>query len=257
MIIVWGFIAFWTLVDPGFYQRCYASKDDKIPKKGILISIAFWMMFDVCTTFIGLYARAAMPNIDPVTSLAVFSASVLPVGLIGLFFAGLLATIMSTVDSFLFLGAMNISHDIYHKTINPNASDEKVIFVTKIAIVFTALASMIMAIYFNSLVSMWYSIGTIGISAMLVPLLAGFFYKGRKSELAALASMSLGALTSFIWLVNGWLNNIDGWAQYLFGIEPMYSGLFVSFAAFAIITLIENRFGNSRIGEKINFGVGT
>ena len=39
LILVWGFLALWTLVDPGFYQRCYATKDSNIPKRGILISI--------------------------------------------------------------------------------------------------------------------------------------------------------------------------------------------------------------------------
>ncbi len=40
----------------------------------------------------------------------------------GLFFAGVLATVMSTIDSFAFAGAMNISHDIYSKFINNRSS---------------------------------------------------------------------------------------------------------------------------------------
>ena len=44
-ILVWFFIALWTFVDPGFYQRCAAAKSPETAKKGILISIGFWFIF--------------------------------------------------------------------------------------------------------------------------------------------------------------------------------------------------------------------
>ncbi len=60
-ILVWFFIALWTIVDPAFHQRCYAAKDGKTARNGILISILFWFCFDFMTTTAGLYARAAQP----------------------------------------------------------------------------------------------------------------------------------------------------------------------------------------------------
>ncbi len=241
MILVWGFIAFWTLVDPGFYQRCYAAKDSSIPKKGILLSVLFWMLFDVCTTFTGMYARAAMPGIDPVTAYPVFADAVLPIVLKGLFFTGILATIMSTIDSFTFLGAMNIAHDYYKSIINPKASDKKVMFVAKIGVVITAIFSLTLALFFKSIISMWYTIGTVGISAMLVPVLAGFFYKGKKSGLASFISMIAGSLTSISWLAYGWLHMYEGWPSYLLGLEPLYPGLLVSLVTFVVITMLDKK----------------
>ncbi len=243
MILVWGFIAFWTLVDPGFYQRCYAAKDSKIPRKGVLISVLFWVLFDVCTTFTGMYARAAMPNIDPVTAYPIFAAAVLPVFLKGLFFTGVIATIMSTIDSFTFVGAMNISHDIYRKIFRPDADDKKVIKVTKLAIILTGIIALAMALFFESIVGMWYTIGTIGISALLVPMMAGFFWKRRKSEIASVLSMILGALTSFLWMVHGYLNAYEGWPMYLFEIEPLYPGLLVSLVIFVLINFLHKKKG--------------
>ena len=37
-LFAWGFIALSTLVDPNFYQRCFAAKKPQVAKKGILIS---------------------------------------------------------------------------------------------------------------------------------------------------------------------------------------------------------------------------
>jgi len=63
-ITVWFFIALWTLVDPAFHQRCYAAKDGATARRGILISILFWFCFDFMTSTTGLYARAALPELD-------------------------------------------------------------------------------------------------------------------------------------------------------------------------------------------------
>lgn len=228
MILVWGFIACWTLVDPSFYQRCYATTDSKTAKNGILISILFWMLFDICTTFTGMYARAAMPMIDPTTAYAVFPAAILPVVVRGLFFTGMLATIMSTVDSFALSSAMNLSHDIYHKVFRPQASEEKVLSMTRWGVVVAVLFALILALRFESLVAMWYTIGTIGVSALLMPMLFGFFSKRKISGHLAFASMLLGAGTASFWMWYGYQHLYEGWPTYIWGLEPLYSGIAVS-----------------------------
>ncbi len=73
-LIVWFLIALWTFADPGFHQRCYAAKTGDIAKKGILISICFWALFDFLTTSTGLYSRALIPDIkQPVLAFPLLS----------------------------------------------------------------------------------------------------------------------------------------------------------------------------------------
>ncbi len=247
MILVWGLLAFWTLVDPGFYQRCYAAKDSCIPKKGILIAIGFWLLFDICTTFTGMYAAAAynaglLSVESAATSYLSIAGSVLPPVLLGIFLTGLIATVMSTVDSFTLLGAMNISHDLYKSIFRPKSTEKQEIKMTKIGIIITAGFAMILALFFDSIVAMWYTIGTIGISALIVPILVGFFYKGKKSSLASILSMFAGSGTSLFWLISGYMN-LDswGWPQYLYGLEPLYPGLLMSLVVFVIVNIIHTR----------------
>ena len=245
-ILIWGMIAFWTLADPGFYQRCYAAKDDKIPKKGILVSIGFWLLFDICTTFTGIYAVAAsqaglLEVESALTSYLSIAGALLPVGLLGLFLTGLIATVMSTADSFTFLGAMNISHDLYKNIFRKKATEKQEIRMTKIGIIITVGFAVILSLYFDSIVDMWYYIGTIGISAMIVPILVGFFYKGKKSPLAAILSMISGSGTSLIWVIHGYLNAEFGWSVYFGGIEPLYPGLLASLIVFVVVNFIHVR----------------
>ena len=246
-ILIWGFLAFWTLADPSFYQRCYATKDDKLPKKGILISIGFWVLFDICTTFTGMYAAAAsnaglINVIDPSKAYFLIAGDLLPPFLFGLFLTGLISTVMSTVDSFTLLGAINISHDLYKKILKSDATEKQVINATKIGIIITSGFAVVLALFFNSVIAMWYTIGTIGISALIVPILAGFFYKGRKSSLASILSMLAGSFMALLWFINGYIN-LDqwGWPQYIAGIEPMYPGLLASSIVFVVVTIADAR----------------
>ena len=64
MILVWFFIASWTFVDPGFYQRSAAARDPATARRGILISIGLWFVFDLLTTTAGLYAFLHLPGLD-------------------------------------------------------------------------------------------------------------------------------------------------------------------------------------------------
>ena len=63
---------------------------------------------------------------------------------------------MSTVDSFTFLGAMNISHDLYKHLFNKKATEKQVMKMTRIGIVITAGFALILALLFDSIVAMWY-----------------------------------------------------------------------------------------------------
>ncbi|MEO6461828.1 MAG: hypothetical protein ABIP29_02020, partial [Candidatus Eisenbacteria bacterium] len=95
-IFVWYVLAMITLVEPAFYQRCYAAKSPAVARNGILVSIVFWAFFDFMTTTVGLYARAALPHLaDPVAAYPALAVEVLPAIALGLFMLGMLATVMS------------------------------------------------------------------------------------------------------------------------------------------------------------------
>ena len=110
---VWFFIALWTFVDPSFHQRAAAAESPETARKGIFISIGFWTVFDFLTCFTGLYAFAILgPDLEePILSYPLLADQLLPVGLKGIFFITLLATIMSTLDSYLFISGQTLGRD--------------------------------------------------------------------------------------------------------------------------------------------------
>jgi solute:Na+ symporter, SSS family len=235
-LIVWGFLAMGTLVDPNFYQRCYAAGKPKIAKSGILLSIFFWFLFDICTTFIGIYARAVIPNVsDAKLSFPLFADYILPVGLKGLCFTGIIATVMSTVDSYCLVGGVTLAHDLYHKYINRNASEETLVKVSRIGVFLTCVIGVVFALIYNtSIKTLWYVIGSITFSVLFFPVLAGIFIIKRGKSRGGFPSMIFGALGSIGWFVLQNCNLPGRIASTVKLIDALYVGLLASIAGFFI-----------------------
>jgi SSS family solute:Na+ symporter len=222
-LLSWFFIALWTIVDPGFHQRCSAAKSPKVARNGILLSIIFWAIFDMLTLTIGLYAKTLLPNIEPIYTYPLIAAKMLPIGILGLFFTGLIATVMSTLDSYLFISAQTIGYDILYKSgvkIGKNNS-------VKIGYLFTGITAIILLCIFPSVIKLWYLIGSIIIPSILLPVIFAFTKK-QFPQKVILISMIGSFSISLIWLLFGIVNKDVSGNQYLFSIEPFYPGILFS-----------------------------
>ncbi len=234
-IAVWFFIALWTLVDPAFYQRCYAAKDGKTAQRGILVSILFWFCFDFLTSTAGLYARATLPDLQHAAYAYPMLAEItLPSIAKGLFYIGMLATIMSSLSSLTFISAMTIGNDIVGRFTRSPDRERLINQWTKIGLMVSALFSIALALAVPSVVQLWYTIGTAIIPGLIVPVLASYSRRLRIGAHFAFAAMIVGWGLSTSSLLYGQLIANGAQPSYLFGIEPMYPGLIASFMVWGI-----------------------
>ncbi|MEI7918395.1 MAG: sodium:solute symporter family protein [Candidatus Saccharibacteria bacterium] len=229
-IAAWGLMALWTLVDPDFFQRCYASGSGKIARNGILWSILFWFIFDMLTLITGLYATAAFPNAEPTSIYFVLADNVLPFAIKGIFCVSVLAIIMSTMDSFLFTSGTIMGKDLLG-LVYPKARLKKL---SRIGIVITIVVSLILIVLFKSVIGIIYVLGTVGVSALLLPVLLAIFSKQKMNDNIVLSGMLAAITTSVIWLIGGLINSVEGWPQYWLGIDPMYVGLAASLMVYVL-----------------------
>jgi SSS family solute:Na+ symporter len=220
-IAVWYFIAMSTLVEPAFYQRCYAARDEKVARRGIAAAIGFWIVFDFLTTTAGLYARAVLPDLaDPVQAFPALAAEVLPGFWRGVFTVGLLATIMSTVDSYAFIGSITLGRDLIARS-RGRVEDEN-IGIIRWSLVATAVVAVALALWSGSVIALWKTLGSVGTPVLLLPLALAHGRRevgGRRVVLA----MVLAGSVALAWLAAGrggpWL-----------GVEAIFPGLLVSAA---------------------------
>lgn len=222
-IIVWFFIALWTFVDPSFHQRAAAANSPATARKGIYISVAFWVGFDFLTCFAGLYAFAILGSglEQPVLAYPILADQILPIGLKGLFILTLLATIMSTLDSYLFISGQTLGRDYlahYLPNVRPN-------LLTRAGILVSAILGIILTIIYPSVIDLWYVIGSVFIPGLLVPVLGVYLKPFRLKTNFVYYSIIGCTAISFTWLVLGMTVDDPGMGYLYMGVEPFYPGL--------------------------------
>jgi len=97
----------------------------------------------------------------------------LPAGLVGFFFAGILAVHISTIDTHINLGAEYATRDIYHHYINPNATEKQLVRVGRIATILIMLGSFVFGLMVGEdfvgwlLFAMWFLSAAIWLPQLL------------------------------------------------------------------------------------------
>ena len=222
-ILVWFFIAAWTFIDPGFYQRCAAAKSPEIAKKGLLISIGFWTVFDCLTVLSGLYAVAMIQTDQALLSFPLLGANILPIGVFGLFITGLLATIMSTIDSLSLISAITFGRDILWRIQRPRMDSNPIPLVRK-GLVIISFLSLFLAFAVPSVVGLFYAIGSVLIPGLILPFVFTLWNE----------KISLSERLANQWIITpvvvslGWFGISQLSGESFMGIEPFYPGMVVS-----------------------------
>ena len=192
--MVWGFIALSTLVDPNFYQRCFASESTKTAKTGILISTGIWIIFDICTTFGAMYAKAILPEADSNYAYLIYAIQILPDGLRGFFLAGILATILSTLDSYMFLAGTTLSFDLAPKKYKENLNLQRV------GIIIVGILAIILGVLFEgNIKSVWKTLGSYSAACLLLPVLYGYIFPNKIKDEQFVFSCLLGVVGTTVW----------------------------------------------------------
>lgn len=200
---IWGFIALATLIDPSFYQRCFAAQSPSVVKKGVLISTLIWFCFDICTTTGSLYARALLPQAQPAEAYFFYAVQLLPAGLKGFFIAGILSIILSTLNSFLFIASNTLSFDLLrHRFKNVVLSNRLSLFAVGV------LAIALSQLLHGSFKEIWLTMGSYFSACLLAPILGGYLWPGRISDnlfvTAALSSAAFMTLWKLLPLPPFW-----------------------------------------------------
>jgi len=243
-LLVWFFIAFWTLVDPGFHQRCYAARTPAVARNGILIAVLCWVVFDFLTTATGLYGRAALPALPPDRQGFAFPllAERLPPFVKGLFYVAMLATIMSTVVSFTFLAAMTVGRDFLWR-LRGEATNDRVPRYTRWGLIFATALGIVISHSIPSVVKQWWTIGTVFVPGMLLPVVTGYAPRWKVNPHFAFACMVAGTGTALTCLLIGWSRyglSADT-SQFPFGLQPMYPGLIAASGVYIVGYLVRQR----------------
>ncbi len=231
-IAVWYVIALSTLVEPAFYQRCYAAKTERTARNGIFWAIGFWVVFDFLTTTAGLYARVLLPDLqDPVQAFPALAARVLPGFWQGVFSIGLLATIMSTIDSYAFICSVTLGRDLigrWRAAPGGDIVEEQSLSIIRWSLVATAIVAIGLALAADSVVQLWKNLGSVGTPVLFFPMMMAHLRRPAPARKVVWSMMLSGSVAL------GWL--LKGHGEPWLGVEAIFPGLVVSAGVLLIPT---------------------
>jgi len=234
-ILVWYVIALGTMVDPAFWQRAYAARDPQVARNGVLWSIAFWVVFDLMTTTCGLYARALLPDLaDPVMAFPRLADLTLPPIAWGLFQLGMIATVMSTIDSYAFIAATTVGRDLVWRLRGGDAS--RIPVWSRYGLWGATAFATALALARPSVVALWHDLGSIVTPTLLLPVLLASRPALRPGPRGALLVMLAPAAVTLGWVL--WKNQPAANGAYPLGLEPIYAGLATSLIAWGVSRVI-------------------
>ncbi len=170
----------------------------------------------------------------------------LPYVISGLVAAGGLAAALSTADGLLLTIANALSHDLYYKMIDPNASTARRVTLSKVLLLVVALAAAAVAAQKPADILFLVSAAFSFAAATFFPaLVLGIFWK-RANKWGASLGMIAGLGTTFYYMATTqpWLRsvfNVTSPVELWWGISPISAGVFgvpVGIAVIVIVSLL-------------------
>ncbi|WP_116473810.1 sodium/pantothenate symporter [Zobellella maritima] len=197
MLSFWVLVCFGVIGLPHSAVRCLAYKDSRAMHRGIIIGTLVGALLMFGMHFAGALGRALLPDLDiPDKVMPTLMLAVLPPLVAGLFLAGPMAAIMSTIDSQLIQASATLVKDLYlnyltRKPPSPTAikrASRLVTLVLGLIVLWAALSPPEMIIWLNLL-----AFGALQ-AIFFWPLVLGLYW-WRGNSTGALASMLTGAVS--------------------------------------------------------------
>ena len=227
-------------------SRYYAARDGKAARQGSMLAALVNFIYAFVPAVLGVIMLALInmgsfsadqfADVGARYALPVLAMTAMPAVICGLLFAGIISATMSSADSDL-LGAGSIfANDIYRAVLKPDATNDEVMKVTKIAMMVVGVASMLIALFnTSSIVTILMYCFTLRAAGSFFPYVLGHYWKG--SSLAGTLASLVGGSVVVIYLEQ--MKAISH--GMIFGIkfsQPIIPGLLVGLVLFVAFSLL-------------------
>ena len=253
--------------DANMYQRIFSAKDGGSAKKAVFFWVVGVVILESSISFLGLTGSVAaeqgiMPDIvqkeqgivvrnaeilglspsedellsarqsgseSVIPAIAIHGGLPLIIGLI--LVSTMMAIIVSTADSFLLIPATNLTRDVYQKYINKNATEKKVIFISRMLVLFLGLIAFLLVSQFKTVLNAAFTAYNIYGASLTPALLAAFLWKRATKEGAAISILTGSSITII------WTYLLPNWSGFK-NLHPFLQELTYPAAGLSIFALI-------------------
>ena len=211
-------------------------KEDEL-KRSRRIAMVWVVISLAVAVFIGIVGRdlEATTHLTKSASENIFitlATSSLPPILAGFVMAGILAATISSSDSYLLIASSAVAKNIYQGIFKKNATDKKVMTVSRITLLVIALIAMVIAWDEESVIFNIVSFAWAGFGATFGPIMLFSLFWKRTNRAGAIAGMVSGAAMVFAWKLG--ISQLGG----VFGIYELLPAFIFSSVCIVVVSLL-------------------
>ena len=242
---------------PHILMRFFTVNNAKEARKSVVYATGFVAYFWVIISIVGLGAIAFLNSAEGAqyfvdgklfggSNMASVHLSHMLGGnaFLGFISAVAFATILAVVSGLTLAGASAISHDIYANVINPNASDEKIVKISKITVIIVGIVGVTLGIAFESQ-NIAYMVGlAFGIAASAnFPILFLSIYWSKLTTRGAFIGGFMGLITAVSLVILGpnvWVQILGNKEAIFPYAHPALFSVTVAFVSIWFFSIIDN-----------------
>ena len=175
---------FGVLAAQVYWQRCFAAKDANTARTAMLISGVLVIVLVTLTAFVGMTAKSLNPDLDPALAMPWLMMNYVPLWVVAVVFALVLAAAMSSADSLLNATAIIVVNDLI-RPFKPETADQQLVAWTKKATIIIGVVATLLALYAESIIGMFSKAYTMVGGGVVPVLIVGLLWKTSRNPFRA------------------------------------------------------------------------
>ncbi|MFH1501471.1 MAG: sodium/proline symporter, partial [Candidatus Eisenbacteria bacterium] len=187
---------------PHLLVRFMAIRDARDLRKGTLIAmtwvvVAFWGAVLVGIAGLAHFGVGGLEDVEHV--MPQIATLFLPAGIAGIVISAAIAAMMSTADSQLLVATSALSEDIYHQLMNREASQRRLVALSRIGTVLIGVVAFVLALRAEEQVFWFVLYAWAGLGAAFGPGMVLSLWWKRTSKWGVFAGMVVGSTVAVVW----------------------------------------------------------
>jgi SSS family solute:Na+ symporter len=228
------------VISAEIWQRFSAARSveeaRKVSRGALYINIPLYFFVVV----IGMLSVAMFAQKPEGHVMAAIIQGYVPPFLAGIAFAGLLAAVMSTMDTALNTGALVLTEDIFHQVFKKDANDKQLVMFGRIAVTIMAVAGVFIALAIKDMLWVLWMSSDILASGVFWALILGMYGKWGTNQ-GAISSMVVGGVfTLWHYLIDLGVNLpslMPAWPGRTWPFSVFW-GIVISFVFYTVVSLL-------------------
>ena len=184
------------------YQKFFSARSERDARVSVIGWILGTLLLETLIVAIAVFGRALYPTgevaMHPREIIPYTARHGLPAVLGAVLLGAVFAKVISTASNYLFSPATNLVNDVFVRYMAPEASNKRVLIVSRLAVVLLGCWALYQAVYAESILHKMLWAYTI-YSAALTPVVLAAFYSKRATAWGAVAAIASGTVVTLVW----------------------------------------------------------